>query len=213
MNIPELEDLGIPNFVFVIDTKKYAGSFERELCAYVTGVIGECEVGDEEAKEFAKDNPGNNPFEEIIEQPPDDHGCHRPVMLWSTPNWFNHGMGKCFQSGQEKEAQEHYRQTCLKEAEKKPYANSKGNETHEKQWTAHAQEPLTKHPAFMSVGICFARQPTDELIKIMIQRACSFSKKRITFEFDGKSDITGFRMISINVTATEADISHLFKKP
>ncbi len=37
------------HYLFVIDTDTYAGSFEREICAYVTGQIGECEVGKEEA--------------------------------------------------------------------------------------------------------------------------------------------------------------------
>lgn len=207
---PELEGIGMPNFVFVIDTKKYAGNFERELCAYVTGIIGECEVGDEEAKEFAQDHSGDNPFEEIIEMPPDDNGCHRPVMLWSTPGWFNHGMGGCFTDGQEIEAREDHRQACLKEAEKKPYTNHEANKTHKKKWEARADEPLTKHHAYMSVGICFAKLPSNKLIKLMIQRARAFSKKKITFEFDGKSDITGFRMIEINVVVTEDDISRLF---
>ena len=39
-----------PNFDcwgFIIDTDQYAGNFERELCAWTTGQIGECEVGKE----------------------------------------------------------------------------------------------------------------------------------------------------------------------
>ena len=33
------------SIAFVIDTKQYAGNFEREMCAHITGHIGECEVG------------------------------------------------------------------------------------------------------------------------------------------------------------------------
>ena len=29
----------------VVKTNSYAGDFEREYCAYVTGQVGECEVG------------------------------------------------------------------------------------------------------------------------------------------------------------------------
>ena len=29
----------------IIQTNKYAGNFEREMCAFITGHIGECEVG------------------------------------------------------------------------------------------------------------------------------------------------------------------------
>lgn len=32
-------------YLFVVDTNKYAGNFERELCAYVTGQVGESERG------------------------------------------------------------------------------------------------------------------------------------------------------------------------
>lgn len=34
-------------FVFIIDTDTYAGNFERQLCAYVTGHVGDCGVGRE----------------------------------------------------------------------------------------------------------------------------------------------------------------------
>jgi hypothetical protein len=36
--------------LFVVDTDTYAGNFEREMCAYITGQVGECEVGEEIAK-------------------------------------------------------------------------------------------------------------------------------------------------------------------
>lgn len=37
----------------VIDTNSYAGNFERELCAYVTGQYGECGVGKDYAEYFS----------------------------------------------------------------------------------------------------------------------------------------------------------------
>jgi len=39
---------------FIIDTNEYAGNFEREMCAYCTGQIGDCGVGEEEAEKFEK---------------------------------------------------------------------------------------------------------------------------------------------------------------
>ena len=36
-------------YLFVIDTDSYSGNFEREMCAYCTGQIGDCEVGIEHA--------------------------------------------------------------------------------------------------------------------------------------------------------------------
>ena len=36
---------------FIVDTDSYAGNFEREMCAYMTGHIGECSVGEEYASD------------------------------------------------------------------------------------------------------------------------------------------------------------------
>ena len=55
-------------WVFIIDTNQYAGNFERAMCAYCTGMIGQCEVGEEmtilfeddlglEADKYHEDNP------------------------------------------------------------------------------------------------------------------------------------------------------------
>jgi hypothetical protein len=89
-------------YVLVIDTEQYAGNFERELCAYCTGQIGECEVGDDEAKVFHEEVPAD-PFvdkhgDSVLEQRPDDSGspCLRPCAAWPTPGWFNTGMGGHF---------------------------------------------------------------------------------------------------------------------
>ena len=35
----------LERYGFVVDTESYAGNFERELVAYMTGEIGVCEVG------------------------------------------------------------------------------------------------------------------------------------------------------------------------
>lgn len=37
---------------FIIDTDSYSGNFEREMCAYITGHIGDCLVGFEEAEDY-----------------------------------------------------------------------------------------------------------------------------------------------------------------
>jgi len=42
-------------YKFIIDTDQYAGNFEREMCAYLTGTVGECGVGDEFAELFSKE--------------------------------------------------------------------------------------------------------------------------------------------------------------
>ena len=64
-------------FGLVIQTDQYAGNFERELCAYVTGHIGECQVG----KDLV-DPTIEEMFDGVILQIPDDHGCYRPVSIY-----------------------------------------------------------------------------------------------------------------------------------
>jgi hypothetical protein len=83
-------------YAIIIRTDSYAGNFERELCAHVTGIIGECEVG----RKFV-DEDIESIFEGSVNQKSDDHGCFRPVSLGGcnlTPGfnsndvviWFNH---------------------------------------------------------------------------------------------------------------------------
>jgi hypothetical protein len=63
-------------FAVVIKTDSYGGNFEREMCAHVTGHVGECEVGKEYVDTFVAKE-----FEDIIGNEPDDNGCYRPVTL------------------------------------------------------------------------------------------------------------------------------------
>jgi hypothetical protein len=82
------------HYLFVIDTDTYAGNFERQMCAYVTGQIGECGVGEENAELAKQEIPDEVArLEELIESVPDEHGCHRPVSIFPTPGWFSPGMG------------------------------------------------------------------------------------------------------------------------
>lgn len=73
--------------IVLIHTNKYAGNFERDMCGFVTGMYGECGVGEEEAQMFQEDmsDLGLDPdmFDEIIAQESDDNGCHRPCSIWN----------------------------------------------------------------------------------------------------------------------------------
>lgn len=61
-------------FLFVVDTNKYAGNFEREMCAYITGQVNESEVGKEEAGEAQSEIPGAvSRIERIIGDVVDDN--------------------------------------------------------------------------------------------------------------------------------------------
>lgn len=84
-------------YIFLIDTDEYAGNFERDLCAYMTGMIGECGVGDDCQKIYAEDKGfglpegscsviRNNPYDDMLVNEPDDHGCGRPTSIWKSSN-------------------------------------------------------------------------------------------------------------------------------
>jgi hypothetical protein len=66
-------------FNVLVKTNSYAGNFERELCAFMTGHIGECGVGEEFINPIIKST-----FEGYIEDELDDHACYRPVALDET---------------------------------------------------------------------------------------------------------------------------------
>jgi hypothetical protein len=89
----------VTSVVVAIDTNEYSGNFEREMCAFITGQIGECGVGDRlilEAREELAEDTFNNTLEwieESIVQESDDNGCYRPCSIWPTPGWYNNGMG------------------------------------------------------------------------------------------------------------------------
>jgi hypothetical protein len=82
-------------YIFIIDTDQYAGNFEREMCAFCTGQIGECEVGKEEGDAWMKEFGQEKGYEicEQIASPPDEHGCCRPVEIQNSPKGYPESMG------------------------------------------------------------------------------------------------------------------------
>lgn len=70
-------------FLMVVHTDSYTGNFEREFCAYVTGVIGECCKGQALANEYREDEGEDYyDFWDSLDQPADDSGCQRPVSIY-----------------------------------------------------------------------------------------------------------------------------------
>ena len=72
------------NKVIVFDTDAYAGNFEREMCAYITGQIGECQVGDKVAEAVAPALLHAEWYGEHVVSEPDEHGTWRPASIWPT---------------------------------------------------------------------------------------------------------------------------------
>jgi hypothetical protein len=83
-------------YIFVAHTNMYSGNFERDMCAFATGLIGECGVGDDYAEQFQEECGMDvyDKFQEMQVSLADEHGCHRPCTIWPTPGRKNDGMGK-----------------------------------------------------------------------------------------------------------------------
>jgi hypothetical protein len=80
-------------YLLIVDTNLYAGNFEREMTAFATGVLGECQVGDEMLEDFFEgaaafgydvdpdDMNAVSPFEGLMAQKGDGEGCNRPCAI------------------------------------------------------------------------------------------------------------------------------------
>lgn len=88
------------SFIFIVDTEQYSGNFERAMCAYITGQLGECGAGNEYRILYNVDtnNKKRHWFDEVIDSFRDEHGCSRPVTAWETPGWYNRGNGEYFRN-------------------------------------------------------------------------------------------------------------------
>lgn len=75
-------------YAVIVSTDKYTGNFERELTAYCTGRVGECDVGDELVPLYMKDfalgeqDVPEDPFWDSLDWVSDDRGCPRPCSIY-----------------------------------------------------------------------------------------------------------------------------------
>ena len=207
--------IGEPDhYLFVIDTDSYAGSFEREMCAYVTGQYGECEVGKETAESVIREGPNFfGRLEDLVKHVPDEHGCHRPASIFPTPGWFNHGMGGHFRDGQEKEALVDYKKRTREYFKKTPLAyvesarEKVSRESQQKIDEAEALTEVSKYPAYMSVAIYLNEIPEKDLLEVMKKRALDIAQKGVGLKgFEHKVNVTGFRLLEQYTTFKELEI-------
>ena len=194
---------------FVIDTNLYAGNFERPMCAFVTGQVGECGVGEKEAEIFeeeVEDEEFRAAVEDLIGAEPDDHGCHRPAKIYPTPGWFNNGNG-----GHYREDDPDAEEKALRERDEevKRYAENTirrcyadkdyGNKEADRHLKENLGQPLTRYPAFQSVAICLTEIPEPEMLDFLKKRARRFAAEHKSY--DGKPspiEIEGFRLIRVH---------------
>lgn len=89
-------------WIFLIDTDSYAGNFEREMTAYCTGAVGNCEVGQEFAEQFTKEEPAMiDGFS--LEYRSDDSGGNRPTSIWIDDNGKPNSVAIFFETKPSKE--------------------------------------------------------------------------------------------------------------
>jgi hypothetical protein len=139
--------------IFVVHTDSYSGNFEREMTAFITGQIGDCGVGDNEADMFLEDlgEDMKEAFAAIIDQVPDEEHaeCCRPTVIWPTPDRYNNGSGGHFD---------------MKDFDP------------ETSWLGRP------HPAYESVAIFFTAKPTAEMIELMKSRAQLYAETQYNTE-------------------------------
>ena len=199
-------------YYFVVDTESYAGNFEREMCAFMTGQVGECGVGQKAAAIFEEDCGEDllEEMEDLIGAENDDRGCCRPAKIYPTPGWFNNGVGGHYKEndpGVMKRAQEEHDVEVQRYADntiRKVYADQ---DYADKEADEHIKEgvgrPITKHPAYMSVAICLNREPTAEEIIFLKGRAKIFGASHMGYnDKPAPIAITSFRLV---VEQTVAD--------
>ena len=176
--------------IFVIDTDAYAGNFERPMCAYLTGQVGDCGVGEEYAEMFKQcpEEAYEEAFEDLIVHVPDDHGCCRPVSIYATPGFWNDGMGNEWRDedwGQPKTV-EKYRKAVEQWLKDHPGED-------------HFDGPH-RCPSYQSVAIFFDKQPSPELLLLMRKRAMAFPEVYAAHrEWNYPFNILGFRLVKETV--------------
>lgn len=74
-------------WIFLIDTDSYAGNFAYDMCAYMTGRVGECGAGEEMAARYCEDmgivDLEDEHNDHIVDMP--ESREYMPAAPWLTP--------------------------------------------------------------------------------------------------------------------------------
>jgi hypothetical protein len=223
-------------WILVIDTDSYAGNFERDLCAYTTGIIGDCEVGEDFAALYNKEvniDGLESIFMDILERRPDENGCHRPCSLWETKGWLSDGT----EDGAVREEdwnQARADKNCQKTSaayyqdsyDVRAKMDLKDPSVIRAGWTRAGldkelkriqkdidrvkKEKYPRNPPMNSVAIFFEKKPTDEMITLIKERAAKFAEakrnKGDAWDKNFKLIIHGFRLIKETTIQQEENI-------
>ena len=188
-------DLTPPPWVFIVDTDKYSGNFEREFRAWITGQIDECDIGAAQARATEGDlsNEILQWFSHNLMQVPDEHGTRRPGTIWPTPGFFNDGFGNEWPVDADPEKIRMEYEASVQE--------HKGIRS--PQELQELQELIDRgpgnFPSYQSVAIFFYVKPPENILNLMMKRAknyCLSGLSRREFK------ILGFRLISLKLVET-----------
>jgi len=196
----------------VVDTDTYAGHFERELVAHMTGHVGDCGVGDALAAAARAELPSRVrewADAHVVKLPAaDEQRCCRPAGLVPTPGWFNTGLGDHFPDGTSTEV---VRAAYEKAARAELAYRADGLERQRasaimrpdieaidaalveaREWTENllAQGP-GRYAAYLSVAVWLAAPPPEWVVKTFKERAWSF--QALPSPKHKPHAITGFR--------------------
>jgi hypothetical protein len=189
------------------------------MCAYLTGHVGECNVGEEYVSKFRKETRKDpEEFFHNVIQEPDEYGCCRPATIWENPAWFNDGMGNEWRvddTNVKKQLAAYVREWIDYNTPwiKQKKAMLKGLQAGKKieNWTIAAAKReikqhqdqiaeakrlkrITRSPAYMSVGIWFQDSISRAQTEFMMRRAEKFCT--IYKSTDGKKlHIEGYRIM------------------
>jgi hypothetical protein len=201
-------DIFQEHIVLVIDTDQYAGNFERQMCAYVTGYLGDCGVGHEQAQRFCDDLGVDDPEDaykieagtaEVIGGEADEHGTWRPVTIWPSPYFWNDGLGNhhpLHVALDDPKAIQQYEKTIP------------AVEDGEVERCRLRDEGPTRCPAYCSVGIFLTREPSMDELEMWLARTRDYCANPKACDPEWGPDelqLLGFRVV--RVTAQEHPIA------
>jgi len=158
-------------WTFAIDTEEYAGSFERELAEYVTGIPNEYRSSPDLLARAMRELEGidpdlpqfTGPFADLFEARIVDFGDNQTVDFASTvptPGWSNvHG---------------------------RPYRVS-------------LKRPF-RFPAYLSVGLFLAKKPTARQLALLVARARQFKTIPKVSTFDERPTVVRCRLLMEIIT-------------
>lgn len=173
-----MDGMVLDRYVLVIDTDAYAGNFERVMVAFMTGQVGECEVGHQARDAFSAEFQDLN-FEDLVIGQPDEHGCWRPASIWPSPYFWSDGHGNHHRNEVPaddpeavklcQESVEEYAKTIETAYRDKEYGAMEA-----KRYREDNKECPARHPAYMSVACFLDKTPDEKTLAFFVERAKTF---------------------------------------